>query len=224
LGPTDPWVEADDMVDLHTPWFLTTPAGDGPWPGVVVVHEGNGMSAQLLRFSERLAREGYVTIAPDIFWRAGGPAAGDFAELMGAMKPPEIAQDLAAAVAELQRLGCPKIGLTGFCMGGGITYRTACGSLDDDVPQFDAAVGFYGGGIAQALGKPRCPTLLFFGGHDPWIPPDQIEAVRAHHPDLTFVYPDAGHGFMRDGSGDYHEASATDAWQRLTEHFATHLR
>ncbi len=113
--------------------------------------------------------------------------------------------------------------MTGFCMGGYITYRTVCGTLPGS-PEIDAAVAFYGGRIAQTLGEPRCPTLLFFGGHDPYISIDDIETVQAHHPDTTFCYPDAGHGFMRDGSDDYHEASATDAWQRLTTHFATHLR
>jgi carboxymethylenebutenolidase len=211
------------MAELTTPWFLTRPEGDGPWPGVVVIHEGNGMSPQLLRFCERLAREGYLTIAPDMFWRSGGPEAGDFAKLMGALQPAEMGADVSAAVAELQRLGCAKIGVTGFCMGGSITYSTACGWFPDS-PEVDAAVSFYGGGIAQRLSEPRCPTLLCFGGIDPYIPPEDIATVQAHHPDITVVYPDAGHGFMRDGSENYDEAAATDAWARLTTHFATHLR
>ncbi len=212
------------MAELTTPWFLARPAGDGPRPGVVVIHEGNGMSPQVLRFCERLAREGYVTIAPDIFWRSGGSEAEDFAKLMGALQPAQIGDDVSAAVGELRRLGCTKIGMTGFCMGGNITYRTACADLEGAGPEIDAAFACYGGGIAQRLGEPRCPTILCFGGHDPYISPEDIATVQARHPDITVVYPDAGHGFMRDRSGDYHEASATDAWQRLTTHFATHLR
>ena len=104
-------------------------------------------------------------------------------------------------------------------MGGGIAYRSAV-----DGPDVACAAGFYGGGIAQRLGEPRCPVLLFFGGDDPWITSEQIASVQAHHPDITVIYPDAGHGFMRDGSEDYRDDAATDAWNRLTAFFAEHLR
>ena len=209
----------DEPMELTTPWYLVTPAGDGPLPGIVVIHEGNGMSPQLLRFCERLAREGYVTIAPDMFWRAGGPEAGDFGTLMGALEPARMSHDVGAAVDELRRLGCPKIGMTGFCMGGGIAYLTAV-----DGPEVACAAAFYGGGIAQRLDSPRCPVVLFFGGTDPYIPPADIAAVQNAFPAETIVYPDAGHGFMRDGSDDHHAPSATDAWERLTAFFAAHLR
>lgn len=207
------------MADLATPHFLARPAGEGPWPGVVVAHEGNGMSPQLLRFCERLGREGYAAIAPDLFFRSGGSEAADFGTLIGALEPEEIRADLEDAIAHLRTLGVAKIGITGFCMGGGIAYRTAV-----DGPDVACAASFYGGGIAQRLGEPRCPVLLFFGGTDPWIPSDAITAVQAHHPEVTVVYPDAGHGFMRDRSDDYHDAAATDAWSRLLAFFAQHLR
>ena len=177
------------------------------------------MSPQLLRFCERLAREGYATIAPDLFFRSGGSEAGDFGTLMGALDPAEIRADVAAAIAHLRDLGVTKVGITGFCMGGHIAYVTAV-----DGPAVACAAGFYGGGIARHLGAPACPFVLFFGGNDTWIPADQVEAVRAHHPDETVVYSEAGHGFMRDGSDDYHEAAAADAWERLTAFFAEHLR
>jgi carboxymethylenebutenolidase len=98
-----------------------------------------------------------------------------------------------------------------------LSYRTAV-----TTPGFDAAVGFYGGGISRELGEPRCPTLLLFGGTDEWIPMADIDAVAAHHKD-TVVYPEAGHGFMRDGSDSYHESSATDGWKRMLAHFGAHL-
>src|SRR5437764_750550 len=61
------------MVEIELPYYLSLPAAPPPWPGVVVIHEGNGMSQQLLRVCERLAAEGYATIAPDLFFRTGGP-------------------------------------------------------------------------------------------------------------------------------------------------------
>ena len=87
---------------------------------------------------------------------------------------------------------------------------------------FDAAVGFYGSSIANELGTPNCPTLLFFGGKDVWIPSENIEKVAAHHRD-TIVYPGAGHGFMRDRSEDFAEADAADAWDRLLKWFHSEL-
>jgi carboxymethylenebutenolidase len=206
------------VTDIALPYFLARPAAEPPWPGVVVIHEGNGMGAQLLRVCQRLAAEGYAAIAPDLFFRAGGTEAGDFATLMGSLKPARVRADLDGAAATLRALGAGRIGVTGFCMGGLFTYRSA---LESDA--FSAAVGFYGARIAQELGTPRCPTQLFFGGRDPWIPEADIAAVVAHHPE-TVVYPEATHGFMRDGSESYDEAAATDAWARLLRHFAQHLR
>ena len=208
----------DDPVDIALPYFLALPAAPPPWPGVVVIHEGNGISSQLLRVCERLAAEGYAAIAPDLFFRAGGTEAGDFATLIGSLTDAQVRADLDGAAATLRGLGASAIGVTGFCMGGLFTYRSA---LESDA--FAAAVGFYGARIASMLGTPKCPTLLFFGGQDPWIPEADIAAVVAHHPD-TVVYPDATHGFMRDGSESYDEAAATDAWSRLLAHFAEHLQ
>jgi dienelactone hydrolase len=102
-------------------------------------------------------------------------------------------------------------------MGGLLTYRSALAG------GFDAAAGFYGAGIAKQLGEPTCPTRLFFGGNDPWIPIADIDSVRAHHPETT-VYPDATHGFMRDGSPDHHEVAADDAWARLLALFGEQLK
>ena len=204
------------MTELAVPFFQARPADDDPHPGVVVIHEGGGMTAQLLRVCERLAAEGYATIAPDLFFRAGGPEAADFGTLIGSLDREQTQADIAGAAARLRREGATSIGITGFCMGGMLSYRTALST-----PGFDAAVGFYGR-VASELGEPRCPTLLLFGGTDPWIPTEDIEAVVAHHPD-TVVYPEAGHGFMRDGSDSYHESSATDGWKRLLAHFSAHL-
>ena len=205
------------MTDIDLPYFSARPASEPPWPGIVVIHEGGGISGQLLRVCERFASEGYATIAPDLFFRAGGPEASDFMTLIQSLDDRTPA-DIAKARAHLRNSGAHSVGITGFCMGGMLTYRTAIST-----PGFDAAVGFYGGGIVPSLGEPLCPTQLFFGGTDEYIPPADIEAVVAHHP-TTIVYPNAGHGFMRDGSASYDEAAATDAWARTLTFFGEHLR
>ncbi len=207
------------MADIAVPFFLSLPKSPPPWPGVVVVMEGVGITPQLLRVCERLAGEGYAVAAPDLFWRFGGsnPEAGGapYRELRHA----DGRADIVETVARLRDMGAMTVGITGFCMGGGYAYLAAVSGVD-----VDAAAPFYGGGIAQHLGSPYCPLLCFFGGRDEWIARDDIAAVEDAHPGDVVVYEDAGHGFMRDGSDSYDEAAAADAWRRLLTFFAAHLR
>jgi carboxymethylenebutenolidase len=202
------------MPEIALPYFLSLPATPGPWPGVVVVHEGNGMSPQLLRVCQRLAAEGYAAIAPDLFFRVGGSGGADIPTMMGAVRDADIEE----AAGILRAAGAGKIGITGFCMGGQFSWHMAVTSTT-----FAAAAGFYGARISTELREPNCPTLLFFGDTDEWVPMTEIDKVRAFHPD-TFVYEGAEHGFMRDGSENYDEAAATDAWSRVLAHFGEHLR
>lgn len=206
------------MLDLAVPYYLARPTAPVV-AGIVVLHEGDGMSAQLLRLCERLAAEGFAVAAPDLFFRTGGPGGHeDYRVQGGAVRREELLADVAAARDALRALGAERVGVTGFCMGGLFTWQAAV-----DGEGYDAAVGFYGRGIASDPGPPRCPTLLFFGGSDPWIPAEEISAVIASHRD-TVVYPDAGHAFMRDGSEFHRPAAAADAWARMLAHFSTHLR
>jgi len=205
------------MTDIALPYFLARPAGERPGPGVVVVHEGNGISPQLLRLCQRLAGEGYTTMAPDLFFRAGGTEASGVITLMRTLIPEQTAADIGEAVGHLRRLRAAAVGVVGFCLGGTLAYRTALSS-----GECDAVAAFYGAQIAGELGEPRCPTLLFFGGDDEYIPVADIEAVVAHHPD-SVLYPEAHHGFMRDGSDSYDEKAAADGWRRLLEFLAVHL-
>ena len=206
------------MPAIAVPFFTSVPAAPPPWPGIVVVMEGNGISPQLLRVCQRLAHEGYATVAPDLYRRSGGSDPAKTMEHMGALQRADGLADVEESVRWLRAIGATKVGATGFCMGGGYTYLAATQGL------VDAAVPFYGGGIAQNLGTPSCPLLAFFGGHDEWIPRDQIAQIEAHHPGDVIVYEDAEHGFMRDGSDNYHETAATDAWTRLLAFFAQHLQ
>jgi len=217
-APETAHYRAPQMPDIAVPFFTSVPALPPPWPGIVVVMEGNGISPQLLRVCQRLAHEGYATVAPDLYWRAGGSDPAKTMEQMGALQKADGLADIVESVRWLRAIGATKVGATGFCMGGGYTYIAAVAGA------VDAAVPFYGGGIAQNLGAPRCPMLAFFGGHDEWIPRDQIAQIEAHHPGDVVVYEDAEHGFMRDGSANYHEDAATDAWSRLLAFFAQHLR
>jgi carboxymethylenebutenolidase len=209
------------MADIAVPYFHARPLQDPPWPGVVVVPEGNGMSPQLLRVCQRLAYEGYAVAAPDYFWRLGGSDPRRPWDELGKLRTRDLVADVAACVDVLHAAGATRVGVTGFCMGGRITYAAATAGL-----AIDAAAPFYGAGIHDLIGKrePTCPVLIFFGGRDQYITTDQIDAVRRHHGEDVAVYPDAGHGFMRDGSDSYSPEAATEAWTRLLGFFATHLK
>jgi carboxymethylenebutenolidase len=176
------------------------------------------MSQQLLRVCERLAHEGYAAIAPDLFWRFGGSDPAKAQEHYPNLAHADGRADILECIGWLRAIGATKIGATGFCMGGGYAYLAA---ISGDV---DAAVPFYGAGIAQHLGTAQCPLLAFFGGHDEWIPRADIATVEQHHAGDVIVYENAGHGFMRDGSESYDEPAATDAWNRLLAFFAQHLQ
>jgi carboxymethylenebutenolidase len=199
--------------------FVSTPAAAPPWPGVVVVQEGMGITPQLLRLCERLAGEGYAVAAPDLFWRLGGPNPEGGGRPSRELQQADGRADIVEAVARLRDLGAATVGITGFCMGGTYTYLSAISGVD-----VDAAAPFYGSGIAQMLADPYCPLLMFFGGQDEYIRREDLNAIEKHHPDDVVVYDDAGHGFMRDGSESYNESAATDAWQRLLAFFETNLR
>jgi carboxymethylenebutenolidase len=205
------------MKDIALPYFTARPEGEDPGPGLVVVHEGNGISSQLLRVCQRLARERYITVAPDLFFRAGGTESGDAGTLMGSLSREQTTADIETSIGLLRSAGATAVGVIGFCMGALVAYRAAVSS-----PGCDVTVGFYGARIAAESEEPRNPTLLFFGGTDEYISAADIEAVVARHPG-TVVYPGAGHGFMRDGSDSYNEEAASDGWRRMLDFLAAHL-
>ncbi len=225
--------------------YLARPASGGPRPGVLVYMEIFGVNPHIRDVVERVAREGYVALAPDFFHRSGpgaeygyddtGFAAG--LKLMGALRADEMIADAKAAIGFLRArkdVRGDRLGAMGFCIGGHMTYLTAC---ETDVR---AAASFYGGGIAAPAGpggaestigrtpKIRGKLLGLFGGKDGFIPQSQVEAIRAalakhaiRHD--VVVYPDADHGFFCDQRGTYQKAAAEDAWKRVKELFRDEL-
>ena len=201
---------------LPTPYFLARPDGV-PRGGIVVVMEGNGMGWQLLRVCERLAGEGYAVAAPDVYHRFAA-GEGDWETAFATLTPEEALADLRAAIQVLREQGAAKVGITGFCMGGRLSYLASISDLG-----LAAAAPFYGAGIEGMLSSPGCPVRLFFGDKDPYIPAEAIERVKAHHGDDVVVYPGATHGFMRDGTEDHAPEAAGDAWRQLLDFFGRHV-
>ena len=220
--------------------YEARPKDGGPRPAIIVIMEAFGVNKHINDVTERIAREGYVAIAPDLYHREPERVV-PYAELqkavgiMNRLQDPKVMADVGAVISHLKSQNYVKpsaLGVTGFCMGGRVTYLTAAHHNKD----IKAAVSFYGGGIPMGnpsplsrTGEINCPIHLFFGGKDPMIPQDHVAQVNKALTDnkRTFtmnVYPEAGHGFFCDERGSYHADSAKDAWEKFKSFFARHLK
>ncbi len=205
--------------------YRAAPKG-APRGGLVVVQEIFGVNSHIKSVCDGFAADGYVALAPAIFDRverdfAIGYKPEDIERgrgVRGKLSVEDAVKDVGAAVKALaaERL---KVGVVGYCFGGTLAWLAAT-----RIAGVACAVGYYGGGIADAAAEtPRCPVLLHWGETDQSIPPEHHARVRAAHPDLPMhVYP-AGHGFNCDQRGSYHEPSAKLARQRTLDFLAKHV-
>jgi len=221
------------------PAFLARPKTDGRTdgrlPAVLVIMEAFGLNHHIKDVAQRVAAEGYVTLAPDLYYRGGKGRTAGYDELpaaiglMQSLKDPDIVADVRSAVAYLEKdasVRADRIGITGFCMGGRVSFLAAA-ELPDKIK---AAVPFYGGGIPiDKTEKTKAPMLIFFGEDDGFIPLDQVDALRAElkkhgKPAEVVVYKGAGHGFFCNERESYQQQAASDSWERLKKFFAQHLK
>lgn len=220
--------------------YEARPKDGGARPAIVVLMEAFGLNGHIKDVTERIAREGYVTIAPDLYHREPERVV-PYTELqkaigiMNRLQDPKVMSDVGAAISHLKSQSYVKqgaIGVTGFCMGGRYTYLTAAHHNKD----IKAAVAWYGGGIPMGNPSPldrtkeiNCPIHLFFGGKDPLIPQEHVEKVKKALTDqkksfTMKVYPEAGHGFFCNERQSYHPDSAKDGWEKFKSFFAQHLK
>jgi carboxymethylenebutenolidase len=228
------------MIEIQTPdgpmkAQVAKPDGAGPHPAVLVIMEAFGLNGHIKDVAQRIAAEGYVTLAPDVYHRSGPlkvaayddlPAA---LQLMGALTDDGIVSDMRAAIATLEKdaaVKADRIGITGFCMGGRISFLTAA-ALPDKIA---AAAPFYGGGIpVDRTSGLKAPVLAFFGDDDAFIPMDAVHALEAEAKKQgknveTVVYPKAPHGFFCNERDSYRPEAAKDSWEKLKAFFAKHLK
>ncbi len=206
--------------------YKAIPAGR-PRGAVVVIHEVFGLNRWIRSEVDRYAAEGYLTVCPATLDRVEpgyvtddyGPATfGKVAEMMKRHQPDLVKLDVAAAINEVSDAG--KIGITGYCFGGGVSWRAAHLGMG-----LSAASGYYGGGLLRYIDlTPEIPIEMHYGDKDTGIPVEQVEQLRGRYPDLPiYLYPGA-HGFCNaDRPGNFDAESCKKANARTLAFFARHL-
>ena len=225
-------------TDRKIPGYLARPAAKGKHPVIFVNSEVFGVHEWVKDICRRLAKAGYVALAPDLFVRAGDPSkTTDMKVVMDIVKAQPEAQVIGDTNASLRYLAAQpyadmkRLGVTGFCWGGGATWRDC-----ETFPEFKAGVAWYG--PLKAGPYPRvppldgvkdlkCPVLGLYGGQDKGIPAADIEAMReaikaAGKTAEIIVYPDSQHGFLADYRSSYDAKASADAWPKMLAFFKAH--
>ena len=205
--------------------YRAEPAG-APKGAIVVIQEIFGVNHHIRSVCDRLAKEGYVAIAPAIFDRSepnftSGYSPDEVANARKFVANPDWAamlRDSQAAIDAVKDTG--PVGIIGFCLGGSIAYVAAT-----KLSGLSAAVGYYGGAIVRfADDKPKVPTQLHFGEKDAGIPLSDVETIKAKRGDVeVHIYPGAQHGFHCDERPSYDRASADIAWPHSMAFLAKHM-
>ena len=212
-----------DGADMRC--YVTTPKGAGPHPAVVVIQHAGGVDDFIRTMTDRVAEAGYAGIAPDLYHRDDPNSGDDALTRMSRLRDANIVADVSATIEHLKTLPdvrADRIGITGFCMGGRVTYLMAAHSAD-----LQAAVVFYGGNIMVSWGEGpapfdlseciTCPVLGLFGEEDGNPNPADVAKIDA---ELTRLgrqhefhsYAGAGHAFMNEGRPSHRPEAAAAAW------------
>jgi carboxymethylenebutenolidase len=217
--------------------FVARPEEKGSFPGMLVFQEAFGVNAHIRDVTQRIAREGYVAIAPELFHRSAAPGLevryDDFPSAMPHMKAlteQGLSDDVRATYEWLRdstHVVPDRIGSIGFCMGGRVSF------LANATIELRAAISFYGGGIAPALlphaANLHAPMVFFWGGLDKHIPQDQIRSVidavkAAGKPYINVEISDADHGFFCDARPSYNPVAAKEAWSLVVSFIEAHVK
>lgn len=200
---------------------------EGKVPAVVVVHENRGLNPYIEDVARRVAKAGYIALAPDGLSSVGGYPGNDDEgrELQQKVDPTKLMNDFFAAVEFMQRHpeATGKVGITGFCYGGGVANAAAVA-----YPELACAVPFYG---RQApindVPKINAPILLHYAQLDTRINegwPAYEQALKANNKVYkAYIYPGVNHGFHNDSTPRYDQAAAELAWQRTLDWFKLYL-
>lgn len=207
-------------------------------PAILLLMEAFGLTSHIRDVAARIANEGYVVLAPDLYYRELPNNKFGYDEVEQAMammwrldfgKPME--NDIRAALGYIKshsEVNPHRVGVTGFCLGGGLTFFTAC-KLSNEIAVAAPFYGMVSDDWVDAVKDITVPIYLFFGGQDPFIPGERIRQIESRFQELgkdytLKVYPDAGHGFFCHERSDYNHLAAEDAWGEVTRFFHQHLQ
>jgi carboxymethylenebutenolidase len=229
----DPAVQAEDVTFAsgsdEISAYLARPAEAGVYPAIMICHENRGLTPHIEDVARRFAKEGYVALAIDLLSREGGTAAHNRDEVPGLLTdagPERHVSDFMAGFEYLQGLDYVdggRIGMTGYCFGGGITWRVATA-----LPELRAAVPFYGPAPdLAAVPNIQAAVLGVYAENDDRITsgvPALEEALQAAG--VTYqinIYPGVDHAFHNDTGERYNEEQATQAWEDTLAWFEEHV-
>jgi carboxymethylenebutenolidase len=214
--------------DKEVPAFLARPGDEGTHPGVVVIQEWWGLVPHIREVAVRLARAGFIALAPDLYHGNAATEPNEARKLAMALDRERAVAECSAAAAFLvgrSDVWPKKAGVVGWCMGGGLSLSTAAHN-----GHIGAAVCFYGRPLeAGDVGRLRVPVLGLYGEDDHGIP---VGLVRDFDAALDsqgvaheiVIYPGAPHAFFNDSRPEaYREEAAADAWERTLGWFRAHL-
>lgn len=208
--------------------YLVQPTKPGPAPAVLVVHENRGLNPHIEDVARRLAAEGFLALAPDGLAPVGGYPGNDDEgkDLQAALDPVKLWTDMknSALFLKSHAKSTGKLGITGFCWGGGVSNSLSC-ELSEAV---QAAVPFYGDAPkGDQVARIKSPMLLHFAENDPRInamwPGFEIALKANKISHQAFTYPGTQHGFHNNSTPRYVEAAAKLAWERSIAFFKQHL-
>lgn len=233
VGPDDPAIQT---ADIQFPSdgaaifaTLAQPAGEGPFPVVLVCHENRGLTEHIKDVARRLAKAGYVALAIDLLSRQGGSSVLGSEAAPGALgntSPDQFVRDFLAGYRYLQSqpfANTSRVGMVGFCFGGGVTWLMAT-----RMPELGAAVPFYGPHPPlEDVPNIQAAVLGIYGERDQRINqgiPEIEQAMQQNNKVFEkIIYPNADHAFHNDTGTRYNPEAAKDAWTRTLDWFGRYI-
>jgi carboxymethylenebutenolidase len=235
VPPNDPDIE---VVDVQIPAegftlfaYLAKPKNNLPAPGVLINHENRGLVEHIKDVARRAAKAGYVALATDLASRAGGTHKfanpSEATGALGQLSPENVVADLSLALDYLKKVPgvqADNLGATGFCYGGGTTWRIVTKRAD-----LKAVAPFYGPNPQiEDIKNIKAACLGIYAGNDSRINagiPALESALKAANIKYEIkIFPNVNHAFHNDTGGSYNEAASKEAWTKTLDWFKTHLK
>ena len=224
--------------DGKMPAFLGLPAENSPKPAIIVLMEVFGLTQHIKDVTKRIANEGYLAIAPDLYYRGLPSNKFGYDEVESAKSmmygldfSKIVEEDIKATLDYLKSrvdVYADRIGVTGFCFGGSMAFYTAT-KFSNEIA---VAAPFYGVVLdewLEAVTDITIPVYLFFGDADPFIPSDRVKQIDSRFQELgknykLKIYKNADHGFFCHERSSYNKLAAEDSWHKLTEFLKKDLK